>query len=458
MRHKASRSTLIGCFIAGGFLLSVRLIGQEPGAGGVDPSEIVTEMLQNRRGIRTAYIEWQRLLPQQRSDPRMRRMISRVAGAHLLLTDLGPEDGPRWLTDKDRLPPADLGPQNSLTRSGLLWIHDELATDATVFESGQTGRAPRTTDPRAFGLAPGDFELEEMGKQLLYYCAQPGATAVLQGDVAVVSFGDGHQRMNLRIDTAKDFNPTQIEVTDPTGRVQGLLKSTLKKYGDRWYPESVSHEMSGPGGLQVSQIIKISRAEFNEPDLPEELAVQDIGVDVGTLVTRKDASGKQIDQRYWDGRELITVADFRRRTADGSLAAAAGRRELWVNECRRTGAALPSPARAARTEGPTVPDWAASLLSDWERQTIDFIRQHRLKSQPADAAVRMLEQAQEHADKYFRRASEDMRLATSQPAAANHDPEIQRAAKERILDRLNRIFERDLKRRLLTILPRPIPK
>lgn len=451
MRAIVCKFALTCWILAGGLLASARSQGEEPG-NGVNPCEVISEMLQSRRGIRTAYVEWQRVRPQA-VDARMRRMICRVGGTDALHMDLGPVDGPRWLLDKGQIPPPDLGPQSSLTKSGLLWLHDELATDATVYESENAGRAPRTADLRAFGIAPGDFGLEDVGKQLLHYCAQPGAAAMMQGDMALVSFGDGHQKMTVQIDTARDFNPTQIEVADPTGRVQGLLKSTLKKYGDRWFPESVTHEMSGPGGLLISQIIRITRAEFNEPDLPTELALQDIGIDVGTLVTRKDATGKQIDQRYWDGREIVAVAEFRKRSTDGSLPLPAARREEWLKSRVRTGISAPAPARAEKTDTPIVPDWAADALGDWEKQTIVYIHQHKLKSQQVDAAVRFLQQAQACAYEYLGRAAEDPRPASAPPPTTNAGDKPPHAAQERVLERLNRIRDRELKSRLDTLLP-----
>lgn len=430
-----------------------------------DADALLDSVLQQRNSLTTAYVEWTRQRPQQPIDSRARRMISRIAGDHRILTDLGPTEGPRWQTDSGGPAPFDPGPSNYLNEGlGAAWRHHDYSVEAETFEPDPARPRNQAADPRMFGLALGSAGLlDQVADQLLEKSADIGKTLEMQGSIAVLTIRRPQNRLTLWVDTSHDFNPIKLEMADQSGRVDGRATSTLRQFDGAWFPETVSIERAGPDRtLLLQESIQIDEAEFNQPHLPTELTVADIGIDVGMPVARHDAAGNRIyaeEPFYWDGEALIPFKEYQKRTKEGTLVSGAHLRELWAQATRR---AASQPA-AANASGPSSPTSDASpidaRLSEWEQYTLDFIRTHSLNREQSLAALRFPTSAQEHAQSYLARHKEDVRLADSASGAADSPADAgsasaARAARARLMAVLDRIFAREIKGRLDTILTR----
>lgn len=430
-----------------------------------DADGLLEAVLQQRKSLATAYVEWTRQRPQQPIDSRARRMISRIAGDHRILTDLGPTEGPRWLTDSGEPARVDPGPSNYLNEGvGAAWRHCDYSVEAETFEPDPARPRNQAADPRMFGLALGSAGLlDQVADQLLEKSADIGKTLEMQGSIAVLTIRRPQNRLTLWVDTSHDFNPIKLEMADRSGKVVGRATSTLRQFEGAWYPEKVLIERAGPdGALVLQESIQVEAAEFNQPHLPAELTVADIGIDVGMPVARNDAAGNRIDAEepfYWDGQALIPFREYQERSKAGTLVAGQHLRELWAQAARRA-AGQPAAANASRPSTPTSDASSiAARLSEWEQYTLDFIQSHSLTREQSLAALRFLTSAQEHAQSYLARHKEEVRLADSASAAADSPADAgsagaARAARARLLAVLDRIFAREIKERLDTILTR----
>lgn len=246
-----------------------------------------------------------------------------------------------------------------------------------------------------------------------------------------------------------DWNPVRItHVRDGVVREEARIQ--MKKFEGVWFPEAVSYFNGG----RLEESFHISGAEFNGMQDKRSLGPEDIGVEPGFII--QDLNAKRGDRMLmWDGSEAIPTDEFARRLRSGELARGPGNQAAIDALPDATGPGEGHAHRDSadvkdRLDGATLPPMAASLLTEWQKYTTDFIKRFELDARQTERAETVLEVCERQARKYVaaRRAYFEMLAKEQRTLDEKADPARKNDLERRLADLLHPmklIFERQLK-------------
>lgn len=355
------------------------------------------------------------------------------------------------------------GPLYTLDTDDAQWQVQDGAINALMWRRS----APlRSLDVRSLGLTPG------------VPLADPAQAAGGLEKARLVGVEDGLQvvtlerdggRLTWRLDPLRGGQPVRVTL-EHGGRVVAESRVTLGRYGDAWFPAQVEY-FDGPceGGKPPREVIRVSEARFDAPDLPDRIHLSDIGVDTGINVEVRTQGRAELEEACkWDGQRLITNEEFLARSVSGELRPGPTFERNW-QRLRAANARSQTRPQAERdvapgtdAEGSTrattgddgarlkpIPDWE----SEWERYVREFCDRHRFDAGQRKEADRLLSACKKLGHEYlarrrfafeaFDRAARS--LAELEPAEqARRRPALE-AQRLALLLPLREIFEQRLK-------------
>jgi hypothetical protein len=383
-----------------------------------------------------------------------RHYTSRFTADDQLLIWHGDEEGVLW-RDADGRPRtrtvSDVAPYYTLAHNGYTWLVNDGAPLGDVRR--QAGAVSGAPDMRSLGFTVGvpfwdpDQSLALPGAE---YVVSEGPDAVRV--VAVL----GDLRTTWTLDPQSRL-PVSIR-QERRGELLREARIQLARTGDRWYPRSVEFFTSDhKGGLEPSETIRVTRARFDAPDLPQQITPADIGIDAGFNAIEYDENMRRVGNRIWDGSALVSSEEYSERVRRGELQPGehfkrnVARASLMQREAAALLAETPErhgPARRPRLFAP-LEEWEG----EWDRYVRDFCERYDLDASQRQHAQRLLQdckarardyiQRKQHAVDAFERARTNfLKLGPAEQAARKHALAQQRAA---LVAPLSEIFETRLK-------------
>lgn len=349
--------------------------------------------------------------------------------------------------------PTRLSPprHSALQNAENVWNHGDRSLVAYVQErTAETGGIYRM---RALGVA-GGLALTDIEEATAKFsdCSEE-----FVGRLKVITARHATGIIRWTIDPDRDGAPLRIENLGPDGAPRSETRIDLKLSDSFWFPALIeTFAVDASGSQRRVESIAVHAVEFNRESHPSVLTPTDIGVEAGVNVHLQKADGS-MDLRVWDGASIASLDDFFTRVKRGEAhQGPAVLREIARSEALLAARAATQPALVesirARSESFTIE--TDPVLSAWEKYTAAFIWRYELDTDQIQKALDILKSCQErgrswvdrHREKIdaFNRELESATTGTRQPP----DVERVRAERDRILEPINEIFERELKPRL----------
>jgi hypothetical protein len=304
------------------------------------------------------------------------------------------------------------GPLYTLDTDDAQWQVQEGAVQAQMWRRS----APlRSLDIRSLGLTPGVPRADPA--QAAEGLEKARLRGVVDGLQVVTLERDGG-RLTWRLDPQRGGQPLRVTL-EHGGRIVAESRVTLERFGDAWFPAQVEY-FDGPceGAKAPREVIRVSEARFDAPDLPDSIHLSDIGVDAGINVeVRTQGRAELEDACKWDGQRLITNEDFLARSLNGELrpgpifernwqrlrAANAGSQVRLPARRGQEGTGPQESTRATTTDDGArlkpIPDWE----SEWERYVREFCDKHRFDPGQRAEADRLLNACKKLGHEYVAR-------------------------------------------------------
>lgn len=401
-----------------------------------------------RRNIRTADIEWsvRYNFPTSKSEVFFR---SRIAGNDTLLVHKGDANGVVSYDSEGN--PAVVGLERGLERDDSSWEYLMGNLTARYWPDRPRQYA---IDIRAAGLLPKFFDTRFRDALWAYPSDHPPRSyrTKTQGDVHIViaDLGDGRS-IAWYIDRRRGWNPVRVTLTRE-GNVVRKSISTLKKFGDTWFPEKVeyyTHSLAEP-----IQIIKVRSASFNRPEHSRRFTPNDIGLEPGVVIEVQKTGAESM--MVWDGEECVPTVAFYKDVK-------AGRKKVGPNMARlheEMRAGMRTHHRGVAPAAPMNSREVQQAETEWERYVREFIRKHGLsKAQRASARAILkdcVRQAQQyvigHAADFTELEVRVARLAREPGKDADAERRAIARARAKLMQPIDRIFTEQLKPRLEELL------
>lgn len=408
----------------------------------------------DRAAWKTARIEWVLESSATVSTPRFYE--AQIAGPDKLVVDYGDEEGviSRYA---DGVPhPYGFGPFYTLHMREEVWHYGEGRVDANLTKSVPT---ETSVDFRTLGLSPqrhcGDLRdalsrnLSEMGSKVTYDVHR-------ENGLEIVKATAGDYVVTWSLDPASGGLPVAV-TTERDGEMVARSRSTLRKFGDVWYPTRVEYYREGyKSGLKPYEVIEVQAVEANPPDIPARLSPEYIHIDAGVNINVRDGGFRSqvVHLRKWSGEKALSLDEYAEEYSRGKIkngpffTANTARAEAMV-ELHRTheleSGDTPSPPPPARGEGDDTKPILLEQLTGWEAYTVRFIDKYRLDQTQTQKAVQILRQCQDLARKYIQRNKKAFAAIEQSPSTTDGEIKSRRAA---VLKPLRDIFEQQLKPRL----------
>ena len=331
-------------------------------------------------------------------------------------------------------------PYSERARSRISLIAGQKVTSDGRYQlaqvrDGDSERGLGYLDARAFGLTPDASDANNRTyEQVLWNTPagdEDGATYAVTSEsgLKVVSRTAGNRVVEWWIDPQRGWNIIRCEALID-GRVTQECRTSLKKYGETWFPESiVYYDSAYEGGAVPESVIEITVAKFNDESMPP-LTLVDAGIDIGTNVYRYDADGKAIVDPATGSAHLLTyngseLEDWKavmRRVNAGELNLGPHYLAHSPTHQQAGGGESSSAAAAASQPGATSQPSAKSAkrkadVSFWKQYTQEFITRHALSDEQQQKAWRLCERCEGEAMRYQRRVGDKL-----------HDVQQQRAS------------------------------
>ena len=385
-----------------------------------------------RTGLATGYVIWSTRcnLPRRPEDEGIlyrwysfdtpRYFTSRFTPHEYMVEDDGDPRGVVWpIENGEPHPYMGYNPVRYLLYDGDQYEYRHLDSHARLLQGHND-----LVDVRAFGISTGFAESLETalhhGKHSTYEVRRvDGLYEVIVGSA------DSSRATRYRLDPDRGWNPVEVAELDD-GEVLHEARTTLKQYGDVWFPERVElYDEDYQGGREPSYVVEVLSASFNQPDQPRRLTPASIGIDVGmsiTLYERGNIFQPRSRNLDWDGVKPVTLEEYSARAEAGELKTGPRTREAW---------------NRMTALSPDVDDG----MTMWEGHVAAFIRRYRLNEEQAEQCRKILRRCQERARRYLARnedqiaeirAAVNKLYSTSQPGHADRDTQMAKL-KERML-------------------------
>lgn len=328
-----------------------------------------------------------------------------------------------------------------LDRGDEVWEYRE---DDLFARAWGAERSEDLLDIRSVGLVPG---VNRLPAEWRMYVEAEGFTneaeyRVEEGDdglVVTMRDRDDNERMiRWVLDPGVGFQPVACELIYG-GDVVSSVHSNYALRGDTFFLSRATYRDSD--GAIVAEVA-VEDAQINHPDQPLELLPEDIGIGNGVNVHyyRGHPKDEQPPGIFCEG-EVLTSAEFqlRQRTVGVKPSPLFAKNfPFLVDEYEQA-----RDARAAgATSGPASPSYSA-----WRVYTLRFIERHDLNDEQRQKALTILADCEERG----------RRLAVillDQPGGADPSKAGKSERRLRLGERLDEVFETQLKPRLDALLTR----
>lgn len=286
------------------------------------PNELLA--MEQARNLRKGHIEWSST---RHDKGRTVHYTSRFANDDQIETNRGDDEG---VVFRDRSGNPVRGFEGEahhvLLTGGLRWTSDGESLVAYLAKVSAQFQFSR--DIRAVGLAPNHHRwqqdvhssvwrsgLETYG-QVLYKSSVKNGLRVVR---ARVEGADKKTRECVWwIDPEKNWGPVRTQYL-LDGVVFQESRTTMGRFGDQWFPESVAlFRSSYQDGKEPYEVVRIHTATFDEA-LPDRFTPEDIGVEVGTNIMSQLVPPLDDRPVAWDGKKLVRYRDMAARVRAGEL-------------------------------------------------------------------------------------------------------------------------------------------
>lgn len=300
------------------------------------------------------------------------------------------------------------GPVYTLDKDDAIWEVQDVDVNAHMWRKTQPAGI---IDVRSLGLTAGVPLDDPAGAVGGLARARPAG--VQEGrHVYVLEEADG--RTTWWLDPHSGWLPVRV-TREHQGRIVAESRSTLENRSGVWFPAQVEFfDASHMEGKLPKDVIHVSGARFDTPDLPDEISLEDVGVDAGVNVFVFTQGQSGMEGAYkWDGRRPITTEEYRERWERGELRSGPIFQRNW-NRISRLDAdttarylaqrgLAPPPSVPATENAPRplqpLPDWE----SEWERYVREFCEKYRLSSEQRAQADRLLSACRKLGHEYLAR-------------------------------------------------------
>ncbi len=411
-----------------------------------DLPEPLRAMLRARQRIERADAYMSRSYPQLDREPVFIRL--RLAGRDRASLHLGTPSG--WFGRDPQDRPVRLRPMGFLQLEDQWWQHNL----ATVEADRYTGQVPSSVPCySSLGLLPGIDAMRAppartLRDALWQACGDGYRFAVRRRNglhVVEARSADGRQRIVWHLDPELDFNPVRVESWHDD-RLSMSCHSEYQRIGGVFVPVSVAY-YNAEGRLGFLDMIHEVRV--NDPDLPERLLPEHIGMQPGTTVHDHRPDGRPARFVYVSGGRVVSDREFRRLLRTGDVALGPAVRAMRAGRQPALAAVDPQGVYR-RIIDEYVRRKREAEYDPWLIYTQRFIERYALDAEQRQKAMEILRSCQLERDHYLRtrrpRLDELEKLVSRTKNPARRSPMLKelRALREPI----ERIFERKLKPRL----------
>jgi hypothetical protein len=414
-----------------------------------DPCAGLEPVTVARRSILTGRIEWSRHT--ESAGSRTVFYTSLISPNEEAIINQGDEEGVVFRAPTGQ--PTRLSPprHSVLQDAENVWNHGDRDLVAYVQErSAKTGGIYRM---RALGVV-GGLSLAEIDEAAAGFsdCSEE-----FVGRLKVITARHAAGMIRWTIDPDRNGAPVRIENLGPDGAPRFETRIELKQFDSFWFPSLVeTFAVDASGNQRRVESIAVHAVEFNRESHPSVLTPTDIGVEAGVNVHLQKADGS-MDLRVWDGASIASLDDYFTRVKRGEARQGpAVLREIARSQALLAARATTQPGLVesilARSESFTIE--TDPILSAWEKYTASFIWRYQLDTDQIQKALDILKSCQERGRSWVDRHREKIdafnrELESAAPGARQPADVVRvRAERDRILEPINEIFERELKPRL----------
>jgi len=370
--------------------VAAALPGEKPAA--------LRELQASRAYLRTGRIIWSTRcnLPRERDDiiwywhsydvPRY--FVSQFTPNEYMVEDNGDPQGIVWpMRDGAPHPVVGLLRRRYLWAEDKSWQYREMDSSASVRDS----RDLPIVDARALGVAAGLASTPDFAAWLSAAGTEDATYEVQEtGGLCHVSEIRGKSVTEYVLDPQRGWNAVRV-TRSSGGEIISEARSKLTKYGDAWFPEQVElYSREHMNGEEPVYVIDVLFAAFNQPEDPQSLTPESMGVDVGmTIDVYGPGPGRPKARYFWDGKKMITEQEFSARLASGELEYGP-RTKLAMN--------------FVDAMAPDLEAWEER----WKHYTIDFANKYQLDSAQSSHAWRILVDCVTSGHQYLDRHKEEI--------------------------------------------------
>ena len=401
--------------------------------------------------VEMAQIDYERAAPKHVEPRELFYTIQFTSDAEIRI-NRGDENGVVILTPEGEPHPlyADV-PFMTYSEAGALWQRSDRHLDmARKFTTSRESRS----DVRTLGLSIANRMRTDL-HQLVWgdSVPQPALSHYQESEesgLRKVTVKKSRYAETYWIDPARGWSPVRVRQDYADGN-WAEARSALRDWNGAWFPEIVeSYSSRYEHGDKPTRVVRVLAAEFNQPEHPQTLSPQSIGVVIGLPAMLIDQANQRTIQGYYDGTDVATPEDYIRRREAG---------EIHPGEHDKTIEDVVFAAHASQKK--TMESLAFSFddyekLTPWEEYTRDFITKYQFNDEQTQKAWSLCRECQDRARDYLR-GKRDVFLKiedrTSVLGTARSDiarDEIKRLQERResLMQPVEKIFQSELKPRL----------
>lgn len=401
------------------------------------------------------------------------RFVTEIAEDTLLEQHLGDGTGyhaadhtriKQWLADNPEFHQTEemnrwgfAEPKYKLLADGYAWSKEGSGPTATAI-SRDWRPSSMPYDIARCGLGPAfgpeiDNELGVPQSLLSYVAEGEYSETVLESGRVVTLTGSSH-RLEWQLDASKGGQPTKVTLYRNDAPIFWSV-SELKEFDGRWFPATTSYfKARHRNGDEPYVVVTVLDASFDKPEhrqLP--FGADDIGIGLGHSINVTFADGTGPGRpMYWDGVELITKEEFDEliylyglpldpRKVENDARYLRLTKEEFLEQLDKT-----RELRRKQYAEKHGQEFHALIKlteeDDWDRYVREFVAKYSLQGSRKDAAYSLLDRCKRVRERYRRQLS-----------PAGSDASVNDAKKNRLSLIEQRIFERQLKRHLVSLLP-----
>lgn len=391
--------------------------------------QLLRDAVLRRLNLRKGELRWS-VVKNKDSPARTMYYTGRFAKQDYLSISHGDMNGVRFPDQVGE--PLSCGNSSLLMKGGEQWIYDEDSLRVGVVT--QPNAAHPYFDVRTAGLFARYMTRTGVQDAIPEPLTHWAETETPDGILVVGEDVQAGVRSEWLIDPARENSIIASRIIK--GAVSVESKCDLRQYDGIWYPERVRYFRDG----QLTHTLEVLSATFEQPELPDALTPNDLGLFPGINVVREGHAGPLA----WDGEKETDFKDFFTRVRAGEIDRS---QSLEVLERHRRGeftTRFPRPLNAESFGMVNV----ASQYGLWEEYTRRFMIRYRLDTEQRGKAWKELRRCQRRAAPYRSNARPHALRsgkAASAPASSQPSPVLISQRKSDNSRNLERIFEKDLK-------------